>query len=292
VIRRNLLEDIGGDGIKPWGCAGALVEHNRLRGGQMRCNDYAAGIWPWDCDDTVVQFNEVSGMRGDRDGEAFDSDGLCRRSLFQYNYSHDNEGGFMLVCATPAYHCEGTVIRYNISRNDGIKSARVFHLGGPVRNTRIYNNTIYVGPGQDLPLLNFTEDEGWPEGTRFTNNLFLIAGRPPGGRRLPARQSRNRRRGFRQPGRIPAEGRSEAGGSRDSRRRAARLLREPASPGRTAVDRRGPGAAGPLTPKDRAGAPGGSGLGCGEVETQGLAHLHPALPHDRSAPTSGIAWGR
>jgi len=177
VIRRNLLEDIGGDGIKPWGCAGALVEHNRLRGGQMRCNDYAAGIWPWDCDDTVIQFNEVSGMRGDRDGEAFDSDGLCRRSLFQYNYSHDNEGGFMLVCATPEYHCEGTVIRYNISQNDGIKSARVFHLGGPVRNTHIYNNTIYVGPGQDLPLLHFTDDQGWPEGTRLTNNLFHIAGR-------------------------------------------------------------------------------------------------------------------
>lgn len=177
VIRGNVLEDIGGDGIKPWGCAGAMVEHNRLRGGRMRCDDYAAGIWPWDCDDTVIQFNEVSGMRGDRDGQAFDSDGLCRRTLFQYNYSHDNEGGFMLVCATPEYHCEGTVIRYNISQNDGIGSARVFHLGGPIRNTRIYNNTICIGPDRNLPLILCTEDEGWPENTRFTNNLFHIAGR-------------------------------------------------------------------------------------------------------------------
>jgi hypothetical protein len=74
VIRGNYLEDIGGDGIKPWGSNGALVEHNVLRGGRMRCQDYAAGIWPWDCDETVIQFNEVSGMKGIKHGQAFDSD--------------------------------------------------------------------------------------------------------------------------------------------------------------------------------------------------------------------------
>jgi hypothetical protein len=99
VIRGNLLEDIGGDAIKPWGSNGALVEHNIVRGGRMRCDDYAAGIWPWDCDDTVIQFNEVSGMKGTKDGQAFDSDYRCRNTLFQYNYSHDNEGGFMLICS-------------------------------------------------------------------------------------------------------------------------------------------------------------------------------------------------
>ena len=61
VIRGNLLEDIGGDGIKVWGCKGALVEHNVLRSARQRCDDYAAGIWPWASDDTVIQFNEVSG---------------------------------------------------------------------------------------------------------------------------------------------------------------------------------------------------------------------------------------
>ena len=64
----------------------------------MRCRDAAAGIWPWDCDDTIIQFNEVSGMKGTVDGQGFDSDFLCRRSLFQYNYSHNNDGGFMLIC--------------------------------------------------------------------------------------------------------------------------------------------------------------------------------------------------
>ncbi len=114
IIRGNRLEDIGGDGIKLWGSNGGLVEHNILRGGRTRCEDYAAGIWPFDCDDTVIQFNEVSGMKGDKDGQGFDSDYLCRRSLFQYNYSRDNEGGFMLICAPGNSYNEDTVIRYNI----------------------------------------------------------------------------------------------------------------------------------------------------------------------------------
>jgi hypothetical protein len=178
VIRGNLLEDIGGDGIKTWGCDGALVEHNILRGGRTRCADYAAGIWPWDCDDTLIQFNEVSEMKGTKDGQGFDADYRCRRSVFQYNYSHDNEGGFMLICAPASSYCEDTVIRYNVSQNDGLNSARVFHFAGASRNTRIYNNTIYVGPGQDLPLLLFTAwDGGEATNTCFFNNLFYVAGR-------------------------------------------------------------------------------------------------------------------
>jgi hypothetical protein len=177
VIRGNLLEDIGGDGIKIWGSNGALVEHNVLRGGRMRCDDYAAGIWPFDSDDTIIQFNEVSGMKGIKDGQAFDSDYRCRRSLFQYNYSHNNEGGFFLICAPGNSYNEDTVIRYNISQNDGISSARIFHFGGGPKNTRIYNNTVYVGEHQDLPLLLFTEwDKGNADETYFANNIFYVEG--------------------------------------------------------------------------------------------------------------------
>jgi hypothetical protein len=178
VIRGNLLEDIGGDAIKPWGSNGALVEHNTVRGGRMRCEDAAAGIWPWDCDDTVIQCNEVSGMKGTRDGQAFDSDYRCRNTLFQYNYSHDNDGGFMLICTPGNSYCEGTVIRYNVSQNDGVNTARVFHFGGGPRNTRIYNNVIYVAPGRDLPLLLFTEwSGGHAENTYFYNNIFYVDGK-------------------------------------------------------------------------------------------------------------------
>jgi hypothetical protein len=177
VIRGNLLEDIGGDGIKLWGSNGGIIESNVVRGGRMRCDDYAAGIWPFDCDDTLVQFNEVSGMKGTKDGQGFDSDYLCRRSLFQYNYSHDNDGGFFLICSPGNSYSEDAVIRYNISQNDGINSARVFHISG-AKNTKIYNNTIYASPKQDLPLLLCTEwNRGNPSNTFFYNNIFYVDGR-------------------------------------------------------------------------------------------------------------------
>ena len=178
VVRDNLLEDIGGDCIKLWGCNGGLVERNEVRGGRMRCDDSAAGIWPFDCDDTVIQFNEVSGMKGTEDGQGFDADYLCRRSIFQYNYSHDNDGGFLLVCTPGDSYNEDSVVRYNISQNDGIHSASVIHFGGSARHTCIYNNTIYVGTNQDLPLLKFTKwKDGSADDTKFFNNIFHVAGR-------------------------------------------------------------------------------------------------------------------
>jgi hypothetical protein len=75
-----------------------LLNTTFSKGGRMRAEDYAAGIWPRSCDNTVVQYNEVSGMKGTREGEGYDSDYNCRGTLFQYNFSHNNDGGFMLVC--------------------------------------------------------------------------------------------------------------------------------------------------------------------------------------------------
>jgi hypothetical protein len=171
VIRGNLLEDIGGDAIKPWGCDGALIEHNVVRGARTRCEDYAAGIWPWLSDNTLIQYNEVSGVKGTKDGQAFDSDGFCHHTVFQYNYSHDNEGGFMLLCGKDNI---GTVIRYNISQND---RTRLFHFYDLIQGTRIYNNTFYVGESIDLHLFEWTPGgSGWAVDTLIANNVFHIEG--------------------------------------------------------------------------------------------------------------------
>ncbi len=178
VIRGNLIEDCGGDCIKPWGCEGCLVEFNVVRGGRQRCQDYAAGIWPWSCDNTTIQFNEVSHIKGTKDGQGFDSDDNCRNTTFQYNYSHDNDGGFMLICGGPIESWSvgilGTVIRYNISKND---RNRIFHIGGGnVINTYIYNNVIFIGPDLDIPVVLYNEWEGWPDNTHFYNNIFYVEG--------------------------------------------------------------------------------------------------------------------
>jgi hypothetical protein len=177
IIRGNLLEDIGGDGIKLWGTDGGLIEKNVVRKARARCNEKeaAAGIWPFGCDDTIIQFNEVSGTMGTLDGQGFDADYWCRRTIFQYNYSFQNEGGFMLICSPGDGINDDTIIRYNISVHDGINSARVFHFGGGAKRTHVYNNTVVVGAHQDLPMMLFTEwNGGEARDSRFTNNLFIV----------------------------------------------------------------------------------------------------------------------
>jgi len=83
----------------------------------------------------------------------------------------------MLVCAPGSSWNEGTVIRYNISQNDGVNSARLFHFGGAAKGTLVYNNTIYVGPKQDLPLLLFG---AWTAAAPATpvSKQYLLRGRP------------------------------------------------------------------------------------------------------------------
>lgn len=179
IIRRNTLDDIGGDGIVPWASDGALIEHNVLANANSRSTNYNAGIWPWSCDNTVIQFNEVYGTRGTKDGQGFDSDYNSRNTIIQYNYSHDNAGGFVLICDNGSMEPGssvgnvGTIVRYNISRNDG---ARAFHLSGPLKDTHIYNNTIFTGPGLDVQTLLLSNWHGWAENTRFTNNIFVAQG--------------------------------------------------------------------------------------------------------------------
>ena len=124
VIRNNTIEDVAGDGIVIWDCNGAIIEHNYLNGARMRVSDRAAGIWPYRCVNTLIQCNEVCNVNGTLDGQSFDSDRHCHNTTFQYNYSHDNDGGFLLIMGDDN---SDNIVRYNISQNDG---ARIFQFGG------------------------------------------------------------------------------------------------------------------------------------------------------------------
>lgn len=179
IIRNNLLQDIGGSGIVPIACDGAIVEHNAVQGACMRTTGYAVGIFPWSCDNTIVQYNDVSGVKFTRDGQGYDCDFNCRNTLMQYNYSHNNAGGFMLICDDGTFKSpmsagnQGSIIRYNVSVNDGFHT---FSIYGPCTNTQIYNNTIYVGIPQKLLALSSTNWDGpWPSNTLFANNIFYYA---------------------------------------------------------------------------------------------------------------------
>ena len=106
AIRNNVLNKIGGDGIVTVGTNGAVIEHNIAsecfyRYSEMK-NVACVAIWTYGSDNTLIQYNEAYATKSTSDGEGFDSDYNCTNSVFQYNYSHDNDGGFMLICNNPA----------------------------------------------------------------------------------------------------------------------------------------------------------------------------------------------
>ena len=98
VIRDNWVGDVGGDGIVPWATDGCVVEHNIVQGANERAGSYNAGIWPWSTDNTVMRLNRASGVKTLLDGQGFDSDYNSRNTVIEFNLSHDNEGGFLLIC--------------------------------------------------------------------------------------------------------------------------------------------------------------------------------------------------
>jgi Right handed beta helix region len=180
AVRGNLLHDIGGDGIVVVATDSAVVERNVVGRANQRSEGYNVGIWSWSADNTLIQYNEAYGTKGQRDGEGFDSDWNSRNTIIQYNYSHDNDGGFLLICnegghdAAESAGNTGTIIRYNISQND---RTRGINIAGPVKDSSIYNNTIYVGPEHAVSLLLFSDWHGWSEDTRLYNNIFYVAGK-------------------------------------------------------------------------------------------------------------------
>lgn len=197
VIRHNLIEGVPGDGIVPVGCEKPLVEYNVMRNcpAILPPTEACDGIWPWSCDDALIQFNIVSNHRSQVDGYGFDADWNCNNSIIQYNLSHDNDGGFLLICNSGGWEPEwsigtnGSIIRYNISINDGLrnysvpKSRRPFfspvvHITGPVKNTLIENNLFYL-PSKpssliDRTLVSLDDWTGYPDSTFFRKNFIYV----------------------------------------------------------------------------------------------------------------------
>lgn len=178
VIRDNYLEDIGGDGIVPRGTDGALIEHNIVRYAGSRAPGYNAGIWQWSTDNSLIQLNEAAYTQTRYDGQGFDSDFNSRRTTFLYNYSHDNAGGFLLICSPRRDNEDnlgnlGTRARFNVSRNDG---SRIFQLSGNVTDAQIERNVIHVGKTIDVQMVVATQWDGWAHDVRFIDNVFKVAG--------------------------------------------------------------------------------------------------------------------
>lgn len=198
IVKNNLIEKVPGDGIVIFGCDGAIVEHNTLRDFPdiLPEPEAAAGIWPYSSDNTIIQFNEVSGHKAKWDAQGYDSDWNSVGTIIQNNYSHDNYGGFVLVCNAGSSYGEkinigtsNTIIRNNLSINDGIRPyptsrrgvfSPTFHITGPVENTYIHDNIIIIpkkNQNVDNTIVRIDNWGGpWPMKTNFENNKFYFEG--------------------------------------------------------------------------------------------------------------------
>lgn len=247
VVRRNRLARLGGDGIVPTGTAGALVEENVVSEANLRGRGFGdprglicnAGIWTFHANNTVIQRNEVFDMRFNGcDGTAYDVDYDQDGTVVQFNYSHNNEGGFILLCTDAGPRTAD--VRFNLSVDDRFllhQSPCSLQPGATFDGLRVYNNTAVardpalailgtratslLDPG-GLELRNnvvhatVMQGSPLPCGARCSHNLFF--GLPPSGAsalsadpkfRDPDRRGRGRLsvgRGFRLRSGSPAIG--------------------------------------------------------------------------------------
>lgn len=168
----------------------------------MRSGMYCAGLWLHSCKNVVMQFNEASytHLRGGGDGEGFDIDIGNSDILFQYNYSHHNEGGGILLCniwtkiavlkedGKPELDEDGLPIRENryaywgeiyLRNNVFADNGRtIFHIQGGIQNLYIENNTMVIAG--DSSSDGIVRSNVWGDATihgenwQFVNNIFYL----------------------------------------------------------------------------------------------------------------------
>lgn len=144
LIEENYVQNSGNDAIVAMYSYRPLVQKNISDKAGVDMLDYSywqnfcAAIWPWKTKDAIFQYNEAFDTVGQNngDGQAWDID-WSDGTIYQYNYSHNNGGGAMLICLNEAYN---GVFRYNISQND-LKTLITFQ-GNPL--AKIYNNIFYI----------------------------------------------------------------------------------------------------------------------------------------------------
>ena len=195
-VRRNWMDNLGGDGIIVSGSYRAVIEFNEIHRSCMRSGNlylpgdtgwenggngwwpHTAACWIIRCEETIMQFNEVYDTGREvrnGDGFAYDFDFYCKRCIAQYNYSKENHGFLLLM-----YDIFQNVARYNISEND---KTHLVQMQGSLKNdgNMLYNNVFYVDHGiLDLDFFRGDFAESAKDvndlGAHFWNNIFYATG--------------------------------------------------------------------------------------------------------------------
>lgn len=174
IVRKNLIEELGGDAILVLGSVKPLVEANTVRRTCLHTGDpavpvhpgynpHSAAVWLHSCLEGIMQFNEVSEsgkQPGNNDGMAFDFDFNCKGCILQYNFSRDNSGGFLLIMQS----ARDNIVRYNLSVND---CDHLLYLVGKLEeNNLVHNNTFHLQKGNSYIIPR----------ARIWNNIFHVTG--------------------------------------------------------------------------------------------------------------------
>lgn len=175
IVRKNRIHHCSGDGLIVRYACRPLIEYNVAYENHNASEElvkWGVALWCKASDEALFQYNEVYNTRGTKDGQGLDADLDSYRTIFQYNYSHDNEGGFLLLMGTSSE----TVVRYNISVNDGSMGEGLFDFNNLAPTDSIasgifHNNTIILRKTITTPLIDQAT-----ESSIFYNNIFLHEG--------------------------------------------------------------------------------------------------------------------
>ena len=156
------FQDTGGSGFVPNKSKNILVQDcffNHCGSSEdNRMWKRGSGMWTFDCKNAIAQHNYFMNAHGPQDSYGAHIDYGNENVVFQYNYSYNNEGGFVEILGDNI-NCG---YRYNISVNDGYrldpnntpwnKKGKIFWISNycgsgprcPNTATFIYNNTVFI----------------------------------------------------------------------------------------------------------------------------------------------------
>ncbi|WP_282073930.1 T9SS type A sorting domain-containing protein [Polaribacter atrinae] len=180
------FNNTGGSGIVPNTINNVLIENNIFNGTGSSMDDRmwkrGSSLWTFRSKNVIVQHNQFLNVRGWQDSYGAHIDYGNENVVFQYNYSYNNEGGFVEILGDN----KNCGYRYNISVNDGwrtdppkeVKHGRIFWISDfcgsgnacPNTGTFIYNNTVYV-PNNMTPEILVMKNTG---DTHIFNNIIYV----------------------------------------------------------------------------------------------------------------------
>lgn len=173
VVSSNTTDRIGFTATLSRRLNNSTVSHNTFQAaGYYETSDDNAHIGFYGGTNVVVEHNLINRTHNVNSGQSMNFDGT-EGYIIQYNYMKDSDAGSFVVNRT---YGRDNVFRYNVS--EGIRGQQWFrNLGN--RNLSIYNNTVWLEPGQDIQFIWNTSAEGVSDPSTNVwchNNIFYSGG--------------------------------------------------------------------------------------------------------------------